>query len=246
LADPSDTLGLVKKKLSAPEKEIPAAIRRPFRDLVLDSIFFSQKTLGTPADDPKERARYARSAVFSVVASLECASNLCTDNLEGGLKKDLEWLPFLSKFDLFVHLSATGRTLDRGVVEVERVQELKSARDRLARPKSRHSTLRLIDDGVYQAETTSSTRLGLSDSSEKWTGSDCVAAVKAADRFLSLVFFEICDLPQWDVARLLLSEVTTLHPPGGADRGGPVKPEDPLFEFARSEWQLSLRYLGLR
>lgn len=209
----------------------------------MDAIAFAQSAASTHPDDAQARSLFARASIQAVVGALECAANLALDSLDlGKLGEDLDKLPFLSKLEIFARLRNPEIRNFRGRVEVERVLELKRLRDALVHPKSAVRSLRPKEGDFLEVESTTTEKLQISHFSERWNADDCIAALRAADDFLSVVLLELAGLSTWDAARALLTRVDL----DDEWASGPVLPDHPLFDQARRDWRLAFSYLGLK
>lgn len=107
-------------------------------DLLCDAVF--QCRLAAGSEDSYTMNRYARASILSSILALESAANALLLSLEFSEKfaDDLDKLSVLSKFEVYLlRLGGETHPLDRGVVEVQRVQDLLSARNEYVHSKVR-------------------------------------------------------------------------------------------------------------
>lgn len=98
-------------------------------DHLCDAVF--QYRLAAVTDDSYTMNRHARASILSSILTLESAANALLVSLELGAKfaGELDRLPVLGKYETYLRLSEGAKPFDRGVVEVQSVQELLRARN---------------------------------------------------------------------------------------------------------------------
>lgn len=153
-------------------------------------------------------ASLARSSVLATTLFVEACANTCLDMLalDTAFAGDVDRLPTLSKFDLFVRLYRAQRKIDRSRHEVQGVVELKRIRDSFVHPKGQ----RVIWDFWSPDESTSrSPRTKATDLPKilSFCGhEDAPRAMNAAHSFLGYLFGELCGFRPLHVSSLLFSE----------------------------------------
>jgi len=103
-----------------------------FLELVSDAFTFHRMALNA-ADD--HQRRLARHSIVIASITIECAANciLSSANIEKSLKAEFEKLSPLSKINACLHVS--GKRLESGRIEVQRMAELIKARNEYVHPK---------------------------------------------------------------------------------------------------------------
>src|SRR5262249_6189135 len=87
-----------------------------------------------------------RASILNCALLLECGANiLIAEIIEGSLRADVDKLSFISKYQLYARLSKN-KKLDRGRIEVQNVESLRKARDRLVHPKPKNRAMVLLFD----------------------------------------------------------------------------------------------------
>lgn len=185
---------------------------RKFTLLLIDAL-----TLARHAKDIVNgsclESTFARGCILFSGILLECCANLLLDKVPGrALRKDLDKLPFLSKFDVYLRIT-TGARLDRGRNEVQLVEELKQLRDAFVHPKSK----RVEAQKAKHPHPTSSfefdipfrrlSGINISASPISWRADDAIKAIRASEGFLRYIFRELLQMSSDDAFRLLVSGV---------------------------------------
>lgn len=150
----------------------------------------------------------ASAAVLQSALLIEAAANCCIYDLRLGskLSNELDRLPSLTKFDLFLLIRTSGKkTLDRGVPLYQDVKELKNIRDRSVHPKTSRITWTQVDNDNAIGAHERSARLGISLTNFSWSVDDAIKAFTAANRFLDNFFRELCGMHPKEARILLLA-----------------------------------------
>ena len=153
---------------------------------------------------------FASAAVLQSALLIEAAANCCLYelHLDKKLSDELDRLPSLTKFDLFLHIKSGGKkTLDRGASFYQDVRELKIIRDMSVHPKTSQITWSKVDEDSMVGKHDKSPRLGISLTHFSWSVDDAIKAFKAANKFLDNFFRDLCGLDDKVVRLLLLAPV---------------------------------------
>jgi hypothetical protein len=229
--------------------EFKSVIERPFINLFVDATAFAQFAEEIGPHQFQKAARFVRTSISSAVLSIECAANCCVAQLSngGGFRNDIDKLPFLSKFEVYLGLNYPGRTLDRGRIEVQKAQELKSIRDRLVHPKQKTASIRIKDEkegqmlcegdfGIWELNR-------IKRLERAWNHEDAVKVLRATTDFLNMYFLELCGLNHNKTCKILMNDWVT-EPQ--------LKPfetqynfKDPHLEKAATEWGIGFKFLGI-
>jgi len=230
--------------------EFKSVIESPFINLFVDATALAQFAEELGPQQFQKAARFARASISSSVLSIECAANCCIAQLSngGGFRKDVDKLPFLSKFEVYLGLNYPGRTLDRGCTEIQKVQELKSIRDRLVHPKRKTGSIRMKKE-VKEGQTLCECDFGIWEANEikrserGWNHEDAVKVLRATTSFLDFYFLELCEFNHNQTCKILMDGWVT-EPP--------LKPfetqynlGDPHLQKAVTEWGIEFKFLGI-
>ena len=226
----------------------PTVMReRLFFDLLGDALFFAEQAEAVGRERFHECSRNARVSLLSSLTALECAANSLLERLRNGqgFRDDVDKLPFLSKFELFVGLSRQGAVLDRGRDEVQAIAELKKLRDFLVHPKRKAAPLHDLGGGVLEQEWPMTPHLKISTWPKTWTDADAIIALRAITRFLNHFFLDLCAFSHHEVVNLLDREFLT-EPPLNQQTVPPVNVGDTAYRHAIDDWHLDFSFLGVQ
>lgn len=189
-----------------PMEAAPQAVDRSTMTFLEDSIMLAMRA--ESENDLEFQNSLSRSALLASTHLLEASANTCIDALAlgNGFSNDIDRLPFLSKFELFVRLCFPKRHFDRARHEVQGAFELKQVRDSFVHPKSQ----RIIweswspDESVSRSPRTKS--LDLPKIAGYCCSNDAIRALKATHAFLRYVFKDTCRFSAIHVNSFLCSE----------------------------------------
>ncbi|MBB6241667.1 hypothetical protein HDE79_001101 [Rhodanobacter sp. MP1X3] len=150
----------------------------------------------------------SRSALLASTHLLEASANTCIDALAlgNGFANDIDRLPFLSKFEIFVQLRFPKRQFDRARHEVQGVSELKQVRDSFVHPKSQKTIWESWSPEGSVSRSPRTKSLGLSKIASYGHPDDAVRALKVSHAFLRYVFKDTCRFSAIRVNSFLCSE----------------------------------------
>jgi hypothetical protein len=214
-----------------------------FENLLHDSInlLYAAYDVDRETDDHDIERAYSRGSMLSTLLLFECAANCCIDalHLDGQFANDVDKLPFLSKFELF--LGRVSKTpFDRGCKIVQSVSELKSLRDKYVHPKVKKLVPVQIQPHHYSVEAEKTKQLGISHNPSAWRREIGLKSAQSANDFFNLYFTQWCGFDSNTVCSILMDTDAAEIPSrtsfgidmiGGLDRA--------IFEFA-----LDFAYLG--
>lgn len=226
-----------------------------FRYSVFEELFYDSVHLAYLAHDraileddddyhgSQVSSTLARASIVSSMLTFECSANCCLDVLPWprALRDDIDKLPALSKFELFLKSRDATKVIDRGSPAIQGIDDLKSLRDRYVHPKVRRAewtslsaTRKTVDLGCSQS-------LKLPIDTDLWMPKHSVVALRAVSQFLNYFFLDLCELSTNQTCELLVGsgDVDLVHPAGYH--------MDSIGDLTRAidEWQLSFRFLGL-
>jgi hypothetical protein len=235
------------EQIGGEDVELTGMRERLFFDLFGDALFFAEQAEVVGRERFHECARNARVSILSSITALECAANSALERIRHGqrFRDDVDKLPFLSKFELFLGLSRLGAVLDRGRDEVQEVSELKKLRDFLVHPKRRDAPLRDLGGGVLEQVWPVLPHLKISTWPKSWTDADAITALGAITRFLNYFFLDRCAFSHHEVVNLLDRQFLT-EPPLNQQTVPPVTVGDSTYRHAIDEWHLDLSFLGVQ
>lgn len=116
--------------------EPPLAVERGITTLLADSISLAMES--ERHEDLDVRNTLARASIVSSVLFLEACANCCLDLLGLGTRfsDEVDRLPTIAKYDLFLHIRFRGRSIDRSRCEYQGYVELKTLRDSFVHPRA--------------------------------------------------------------------------------------------------------------
>lgn len=216
---------------------------RNFLDLFRDAIILAQLA-NDVAENDEAQFSLARGSIMSSVFSLECAANCCISYLSHSkrFRDDIDKLPFISKFDVFLGLMFPGQKLDRGRSELQDIQELKNIRDSLVHPKVKKYEIRKTSPTSGEWLVDDFPRLKIPRDITVWQPKDAVVALKATTTFLNYYFVDLCSFDAKTTCSLLISyEKTTI--PGKV----PIHISH-IRDLIRAnkDWNLDFRFIGFK
>lgn len=188
------------------DRELPIAVERGISTLVADSI-----DLAMDAEingDIDQQNRLARASIVSSLLFLEATANCCLDllNLGSRFASEIDRLPTIAKYDLFLRIRYRARALDRGRAEVQGYGELKALRDSFVHPRAqRFDWLDWSEDSDVSTSPKSKT-LGLTKIPSYCFPDDAITALKATHCFARYFFSECARMKPREVSALLHSE----------------------------------------
>lgn len=186
--------------------EPPIAVERGIRTLVADSIALAMDA--ESHSDIDQKNRLARASIVSSLLFLEASANCCLDllNLGARFAGEVDRLPTIAKYDLFLRIRCRGRALDRGRAEVQGYGELKSLRDSFVHPRAQRFEWIEWSEDSDVSTSPKSKALGLTKIPSYCFPDDAITALKAAHRFAGYFFSECARMKPRQVSALLHSE----------------------------------------
>jgi hypothetical protein len=184
----------------------PDAVDRGTLVFLEDSIFLAMHSEG--AQDSAAIGTLARASIMATAMFVEGCANTCLDmlSLERQFATDVDRLPTVSKFELFVRLYRPRAKLERSRHQIQGLMELKKVRDSFVHPKGQAI---IWDSWSQEASSSRSPRTNLTDLPKIASYSydeDAVRAMKTAHAFLKYFFATVCGFRPSHVSALLLSE----------------------------------------
>ena len=180
---------------------------RPFGDLLADSVLL----LRNAERETEDEYFYGALSRASLVASLfllEAVANTCIESLAlaSAAFGEIDRLPVLAKYDLYIRTKFRRRRLDRGARAVQALRELKSLRDAYAHPKPQKVVWEEMSDDGLEAWPQRTAVLKVPTNPHDWHSEDAIIVMRSVHGFLCHFFREQCRLRPKHVAGLLFSE----------------------------------------
>jgi len=222
---------------------------RNFSHLLEDSLAFL-----IDADDKATEKKYeaasrcAKASIFNTLFMYECVANCCLASLDlsRGMYSKIERMDTLSKYEFYLILSTENTKLDRSVVEIERVNELKKLRDNLAHPKITKISYQLSNskDSIlsYEPKLNKTDKLNLPTDMSRWYVEEALVASKALNEFLNYFFLNLCKINCHTVASLLFGDKN----PKEHQYSSMFITTTNNFKVAHNKWGIELNYIGIR
>jgi hypothetical protein len=179
---------------------------RIFEDLLYDAVHLLY--LAHDVDVAKDQRGYdytcTRGSVFNSLLLFECGANCCIDalTLPQVFKEDIDKLPFLSKYELFLSRINPDAKFDRGCKEVQASAELKEVRDSFVHPKVRKRLFSTSEGAPNDFGETTYLRVPRNPS--RWHCIHAARALSAVNEFFNLFFLVWCNFDTDTVCELLL------------------------------------------
>jgi hypothetical protein len=219
---------------------------RTFEDLLYDSVYLLYFAFDTNQDEYEDDviSPFIRSSILNSILLIECGANCLIDalNLTSQHYKDIEKLPFLSKFELFLNQVNSNQLFDRGCKEVQSLSDLKSIRDFYVHPKVKKAKYVAIGMNEWDANFGCTNILKFPREPRKWKREHAILALKSVNDFYNKFFLEWCKFNADTVVDLLLSNSKAdMAAPNGAyiDCVGGL-------DRAVKEWNIDFRFIGKR
>lgn len=190
----------------------PEAVDRGTLTFLEDSIVLAMRS--EVEQDLEAVGTLARASILATATFVEGCANTCLDMLsfDRQFATEVDRLPMLSKFELFVRLYRPRAKLERSRHEIQGLAELKKVRDSFVHPKSQAI---IWESWTPEASSSRSPRTKLMDLPKIASYSyeeDAVRAMKAAHTFLKYFFSKVCAFRPSHVSSLLLSEDRVPNP----------------------------------
>ncbi len=215
-----------------------------FEELLYDAVLLAYISSDErQKDDSTTRPNsLARASVLSSILTLECAANCCLAALpwSRALLDDVDKLPFLSKFELFLTGLKQQKTLDRGSLSVQHAIELKNLRNRYVHPKVRKFEWKQASEREQVAEIGETPLLKIPFDVSIWEAAVAISALKATTGFFNYFFLDLCGFDSNTTCEILLGETDVRIP----SRSGYAVDCVGEFDRAIREWAISFRFLG--
>jgi hypothetical protein len=189
----------------------PRTVERGIWELMENGFSFAieAEKAGGEAEGP-----LATGSLLHSFFLLEAVANVCVETLDpaGGFSGDVDRLPVLSKFDLFLTLGNKRRQLDRGAKEVQAIRELKSLRDVFVHPRKQSVVWEKWNPrGESTLVSPKTPILGISKVPNYHGADDAVIALRTVHDFFSYIFRRKCQFSRERVSAILFSEMPKLN-----------------------------------
>lgn len=201
------------------ENRIEIQYIRNFDTLLSDSIEMLFRAIDRETDFDFAQT-LARNSMINSILLLELVANICIETLEleRSVLNEIDRLSVLAKFDYFLRTSFRNKKIDRGVRQVEAINELKRLRDGYVHMKPHRIEMAMVGDyGEGQFDVTN--LLGIPKNPQGWDQNYATIAMSAVYVFLKYYFKEKCEYSASKVSSLLFSEEKN---PGSGSLGIPL------------------------
>jgi hypothetical protein len=150
----------------------------------------------------------ARASILSSTLFLEACANACLDMLNLGRRfsNEVDRLPTIAKFDLFLRMRSPRSSLDRSRSELQGYLELKALRDAFVHPKAQKYDWITWSEESSKPTSPRSATLDLAKIPAYCASGDAVAAVRASHCFATYILKECAKLSSVRVSTLFYSE----------------------------------------
>lgn len=214
----------------------------PFPTLVAQSLQLTALARDAPAGALQV---LASSALVFAAMSLECAATSCLEftKIPKAPRSTVDrTLSIVDKFDL-LHWLAVRSPLDRGRPEVQRIDDLVKARNRLVHARMTRQPFGAIrtfvagEEVEIKSDKTLWNALQIPKDERRWSGEHAARAIKAVVDFLNYFFLDACKIENKSAALMLCTssgDVVLLTPW-----------ESQILSDVAHSLGLRLRFLGL-
>ncbi len=192
-------------------------------------------------DDYAKVFRYGRASIIASTLLLECCANCCIDTLKLGksFREDIDKLPALSKYELFLSYHNKEKSFDRGCQEIQNASELKYIRDLIVHPKVRRAKWEKANGNFRHADIGETKILKYPNDIEIWDRNYALMSLRIICAFLDHFFLNLCCFDAEITKKILIDyEEFTINPQVGV--GTPNEWEKPQVK-----WQLRLGFIGI-
>lgn len=179
---------------------------RSFLQLFTDSISLHQHAEEYPEVEDFRRTLF-RASILNTLLIPEAVANICIEhlNLDRSVYAEIDRLPVIAKFDYYLRTNFRNNSLDRGIVEVEALKELKRVRDDYVHPKQSKIYWDVDEEGSGTGDCEKTKLLKMNKASSFWEQDDSMKVMVAVHRFLHYFFSTKCKYTKKKVASLLFS-----------------------------------------
>lgn len=241
----------MKDATSTPEptrKSPGVYARSPVETLICDAVILAQRAvqeeMAGKGVENEVLGALVRGSVLSAAFAVEAVANCCLErglDFPNRLQHPLERLRTLEKFDLYLHLLSRP-LLDRGRLEVQRVEELGRIRNGLVHPlvfeqkaEIHHNSRMTAIHPDFGKEVGT---LSLPEFPRRWMSGHAISVLRAVFEFLDHFFTDLC---RFDSHRTTSIINDKLEMNGGSKTfAGPLY--EAAFEASRS-WNIRPRCL---
>jgi hypothetical protein len=219
----------------------PDAYNRPFEQLLQDSVALAELA-HERAHGYDLNATFARHSIIDSLLLLESVANTCLESLEieSSVFDELDRLPVVAKFDIYLRTGFANRKLNRGLHVVAALRDLKILRDNFAHPKRQ----KIIWEAWSKKESTATCEktsvLGVSRDPSFWHPDEAIIVMRAVHDFVGYYFKALCKFNATQVASLLFSEARR---PNRKDYKIPYWNRESFDQL--SQWRVDLSYIRI-
>ncbi|WP_194436077.1 hypothetical protein [Vibrio fluminensis] len=216
-------------------------IDRKFETIFRDSIYFTKAAFeALETENYDDEAHLSRAAILNLSILPEVVANclLETLSLPKSLFKEVDKFSPISKFEFFLWEKKKIK-LDRGLQEIQNIQELQSIRNFMVHPKSKKAEWVPLGGSARMADLGRTKLLEIPYSSDEWQGDDPVIVMRVVMAFFDHIFRVLCDFGPGEVQHLLFNNGEYIE---GHRAGYFVLSE---WETIQEKWALRMGFLGI-
>jgi len=187
-------------------EDAPIAVERGIATLIDDAITLAMES--ETHSDYSFQDTLARASILSSTLFLEACANACLDMLNLGRRfsNEIDRLPTIAKFDLFLRMRSPRSSIDRSRSEFQGYSEMKALRDAFVHPKAQRYDWITWSEESSKSSSPRSATLDLAKIPAYCSSGDAVTALRASHSFASYILKECAKISSVRVSTLFYSE----------------------------------------
>jgi len=215
-------------------------IDRKFETIFRDSIYFTKAAFDALETESHTEEHLARAAIINLSILPEVVANclLETLSLPKNIFNEIDKFSPINKYDFFLW-EKKNLKLDRGLQEIQNIQELQSIRNFMVHPKSKKAVWVTVDEFTRTADLGKTKLLEIPYSSDEWQGDAPFIVMRVVMAFFDHIFRVLCEYTPSETQHLLFNtgEYIEGHQVGYFT--------DSEWEKIQEKWSLRMRFLGI-
>lgn len=216
-------------------------VDRKFHTIFRDGIYFTKTAFDALENEEWIHEEHlARAAILNLSLLPEVAANCVLETLPlpKRILDEIDKFSPINKFEFFIW-ELKKLKLDRGLQEVQNIEELQSIRNFMVHPKSRKTEWVELDENTREADLGKTLLLEIPYSSQEWQGDDPVIVLRVVMAFLDHIFRTLCEFSPAEVQHLLFNSDEYVEGPKGSHV---VYGE---WKQIQEKWSLRMKFLGV-
>ncbi|SIT03226.1 hypothetical protein [Neptunomonas antarctica] len=215
-------------------------IDRKFETIFRDSIYFTKSAFDALENENNTEEQLARAAILNLSILPEVVANclLETLNLPKNIFNEVDKFTPINKYDFFLW-EKKNLKLDRGLQEIQNIQELQSIRNFMVHPKSKKAEWVTVDEFTRTADLGKTKLLEIPYSSDEWQGDDPFIVMRVVMAFFDHIFRVLCEYTPGETQYLLFNTGDNIE---GHQVGYFIDSE---WKKIQEKWSLRMRFLGV-